>query len=49
VGAILTQELEGNEEARRLLDQLLANADVYAGMRIPPRLFERAPNLKWVR
>ena len=49
IGAILDRELKGNEEARRLLDQLLSSADVYAGMRIPPGLLERAPNLKWVQ
>ncbi len=49
VGAILTRELEGDEEASRLLDQLLSSADIYAGMRIPPRLLERAHTLKWVQ
>lgn len=49
VGSLLTAELEGNEEARRLLDQLLSTADVYAGMRIPPRLLDRAPKLKWLQ
>jgi phosphoglycerate dehydrogenase-like enzyme len=49
VGALLTAELEGDDEARRLLDQMLSNADAYAGMRIPPRLLDRAPKLKWLQ
>ena len=49
VGAALSAELEGDERARRLMDQLLASADVYAGMRIPPRLLQRAPHLKWLQ
>ncbi len=49
VGKLLTAELKGDGEATRAMDKLLAEAEVYAGMRIPPRLLVRAPKLKWVQ
>lgn len=49
IGTLLSAEIEGDQEARRLLDGLLAEAEVYAGMRIPARLLARAPRLKWVQ
>ncbi|MBN1153070.1 MAG: D-2-hydroxyacid dehydrogenase, partial [Dehalococcoidia bacterium] len=36
-------------EATRRMDALLAEAEVYAGMRIPARLLSRAPKLKWLQ
>jgi phosphoglycerate dehydrogenase-like enzyme len=49
VGKLVSAELEGNTEASRILDSLLAAAEIYAGMRIPARLLARAPGLKWVQ
>ena len=49
IGKLLTAELEGDTEASRKLDALLAETEVYAGMRIPARLLSRAPGLKWVQ
>jgi len=49
IGKLLSAELEGDAEATRLLDALLADTEVYAGMRIPARLLTRAPRLKWVQ
>ncbi len=49
IGKLLTAETAGDSEAARQLDGLLANAEVYAGMRMPPRLLARAPRLKWVQ
>ena len=49
VGRLLTAELEGDAAASRQMDTLLAEAEVYAGMRIPARLLSRAPQLKWLQ
>jgi D-2-hydroxyacid dehydrogenase (NADP+) len=49
VGKLLTAESQGDREATRVLDGLLAEAEVYAGMRIPARLLSRSPRLKWVQ
>jgi phosphoglycerate dehydrogenase-like enzyme len=49
VGRLLTAEMDGDASARERMDALLADAEVYAGMRIPPRLLSRAPHLKWVQ
>jgi D-2-hydroxyacid dehydrogenase (NADP+) len=49
IGKLLTAELAGDSQAANLLDGLLANAEVYAGMRMPARLLARAPRLKWVQ
>lgn len=49
VGRLLSAELEGDAEATRKMDALLATAEVYAGMRIPARLLARAPQLKWLQ
>ena len=49
IGKLLSAELEGDAEASRVLDALLAETEVYAGMRIPARLLSRAPHLKWVQ
>jgi len=49
IGKLLTAELEGDADASRALDALLAETEVYAGMRIPARLLSRAPHLKWVQ
>lgn len=49
VGRLLSAEQEGDHDAAATLDALLSAADVYAGIRIPPRLIQRAPHLKWVQ
>ena len=49
VGKLLTAELDGDASARTRMDALLAETEVYAGMRIPPRLLSRAPHLRWVQ
>jgi len=49
VGKLLTAELKGDAAAAAEMDRLLAETEVYAGMRIPPRLLARAPKLKWVQ
>jgi phosphoglycerate dehydrogenase-like enzyme len=49
IGKLLTAELAGDPQAVKLLDGLLAKAEVYAGMRMPARLLARAPKLKWVQ
>jgi len=49
VGKLLTAEIAGDAAARAQMDALLAGAEVYAGMRIPPQLLSRAPHLKWVQ
>jgi phosphoglycerate dehydrogenase-like enzyme len=49
VGKLLTRELEGDTAASKQMDKLLAEAEIYAGMRIPARLLARAPQLKWVQ
>jgi len=49
VGKLLSAELEGDSKASSLMDGLLAEAEVYAGMRMPSRLLARAPQLKWVQ
>ena len=49
IGKLLSAEAEGDAKATKLLDALLAEAEVYAGMRMPPRLLSRAPRLKWVQ
>ena len=49
VGKLLDAEYKGDTEAEQLLDRLLAEAEVYAGMRMPARLFPRSPRLKWVQ
>jgi phosphoglycerate dehydrogenase-like enzyme len=49
IGKLLSAELDGDAEATKVLDALLAETEVYAGMRIPARLLARAPRLKWVQ
>lgn len=49
IGKLLTAELAGDSQAASRMDALLANTEVYAGMRLPPRLLARAPKLKWVQ
>jgi phosphoglycerate dehydrogenase-like enzyme len=49
VGKLLSAELKGDAAAAAAMDRLLAETEVYAGMRIPPRLLARAPKLKWVQ
>jgi phosphoglycerate dehydrogenase-like enzyme len=49
VGNLLSAELSGDANARERMDVLLAETEVYAGMRIPPQLLARAPQLKWVQ
>ncbi len=49
IGKLLSAELAGDSEASRLMDALLAETEVYAGMRLPSRLLARAPRLKWVQ
>lgn len=49
IGKLLSAELDGDAKATKVLDALLAETEVYAGMRIPARLLARAPRLKWVQ
>lgn len=49
VGQLMKAENEGDSEAARVMDGLLAEAEVYAGMYFPARLLARAPGLKWVQ
>lgn len=49
VGKLMTAEKQGDVEATRAMDGLLAEAEVYAGMFFPNRLLARAPKLKWVQ
>ncbi len=43
IGNTLTAEIDGDLSASHLLDELLSDTEVYAGMRIPARLLTRAP------
>ena len=49
VGKLLDAELQGDLAAKQLLDRLLEQAEVYAGMRVPAGLLARSPRLKWVQ
>jgi len=49
VGQLIKAEKDGDKEAEKTLDDLLAEAEIYAGMYFPPRLLARAPGLKWVQ
>jgi phosphoglycerate dehydrogenase-like enzyme len=49
IGKLMKSEKAGDKDAVRVLDGLLAEAEIYAGMFFPARLLERAPRLKWVQ
>ncbi len=49
IGRLLSAEQQGDQNATSLLDGLLANAEIYAGIRVPSDLIRRAPRLKWVQ
>lgn len=49
IGSLMKAESEGDATATQQLNELLQSADVVAGLRLPGRLIQRAPNLKWIQ
>lgn len=49
IGSLMKAERDGDPAASRQLDALLSVAEVVAGMRLPDRLLQRAPHLRWVQ
>ncbi len=49
IASLMKAERDGDPAASRQLDALLSVAEVVAGMRLPDRLLQRAPHLRWVQ
>lgn len=49
VSDLSRRDYQGNLQARKELDNILAEAEVSYGMRIPTNLLARAPKLKWIQ
>ncbi len=49
VSDLSRRDYQGDLQARKELNKILAEAEISYGMRIPTNLLERAPKLKWIQ